>query len=188
MPSSAGFRGQTICRKHEPPKCRKLVTSRQGIPIREDLSLQPNRCKNLEFSDMPVNVTHDIWFFRSSRGINCYCGLLVYDTVWFGKWLTLCYGATCYHVGEVPAKATLPVEQCNLVNMTHGLLLRVEHLQANVSFWPAKNLTELADGPPLYVDWQGQGVCFASSATPLSLTQYNFLLEKFPLPKEFKHI
>jgi hypothetical protein len=47
--------------------------------------------------------------------------------VWFGKWLALCYSATCYHVGEAPAKATLPVEQYNFVKMTHGLLLGVEY-------------------------------------------------------------
>jgi hypothetical protein len=77
---------------------------------------------------MLVNVIYDILFFKSSRGVNCYCGLLVYDTVWFGQWLTLCHSATRYHEEEAPTKATLPVEQYNLVKMTHALLLLLQHM------------------------------------------------------------
>jgi hypothetical protein len=46
------------------------------------------------------DVTHvyDIWFFKSSRGVNCYCGLLVYDTLWFGK---CSHCATVQHVSRI---------------------------------------------------------------------------------------
>ena len=133
---------------------------------------------------MPVNVTRDIWFIKSSGGVHCYCGRLVYETVWFGKWITLCYSATCYHTGEAPAKATLLLNNITLWKWHTVCCSESNILQTNVSFSPLKNLTQLADGPTLYVDWQGQGVCFASSANPLSLSQYkrlalNLLLKNF---------
>jgi hypothetical protein len=127
MLSSAGISSPRISRQHKLLKRRKIFSSRQGVHIREDLRLQPNGCKNLEFCNTPVNVTHDIWFFTTLRSVKCYCGLLVYDTMWFGKWLTLCHSATCYHVREAPAKVTFPVEQYKFVRMTNGLLVGFEH-------------------------------------------------------------
>jgi len=41
-----------------------------------------------------------------------------------------------------------------------------------VSFGPAKILAEPADGPTLYVRWQGHGGFYVSSAKPLSLLLY----------------
>jgi hypothetical protein len=32
-----------------------------------------------------------------------------------------------------------------------------------ISFWPLKNLAWLANGPFLYVGWQGQDICVVSS-------------------------
>jgi hypothetical protein len=41
-----------------------------------------------------------------------------------------------------------------------------------------KNLAELADGPALYVTWQGQDICFVACATPLSSSlAFSFQLE-----------
>jgi len=37
------------------------------------------------------------------------------------------------------------------------------------SFWPVKNLSELADGPTLYVRWRGEGVFSLARQSPISV-------------------
>jgi hypothetical protein len=40
------------------------------------------------------------------------------------------------------------------------------------SFWPMKDLAELAAEPSLYVRSQGEGICFVSSANQQSILLY----------------
>ena len=49
-----------------------------------------------------------------------------------------------------------------------------------VSFWPAKIVTEPADGPTLYVRWQGHGEFYAPPPKPLSLLLYKQLYPSLP--------
>ena len=49
------------------------------------------------------------------------------------------------------------------------------------NFWPVKNLVELADGPILHVRWQGQAICFVSSANRYQYCYISDSLLAFPL-------
>jgi hypothetical protein len=44
------------------------------------------------------------------------------------------------------------------------------------SFWPVKNLSELADGPTLYVRWWGEGVFCLVCQSPVSVVERDSLL------------